>query len=358
MPFGQQGRRRKTRGYVLPAEDFLRLLDTADASDFAKDPLPGWSGPDTLFGAALIDPGASFDLDWVAAGIPFDATASSRPGAAEGPRAIRNASVVFSSYVSSLGEHEMLDMRTGEAFHYRRPRLGDAGDLHTYPTNPEKNFKAIALEVERLARKSKRLVLLGGEHTISFPAFVGVQRGLRARDPKGSLGFIQIDHHFDFGMESKIFGSLYHGSNARRISELPDVRPERMAFVGVGSVTRKAQFDDLTNAGYRILPATLMRREGVKATIVPLLRALLEHCSALYLSIDIDVLNSAEAPGTGNVSIGGLTTSELFDTLQAFHGVPLVAVDLVEVSPRYDPTGRTAQIAARALFELIYRSKP
>lgn len=340
----------------MPADDFVRLLEGVDASQFAADPRPGWSGPDTLFGARWIDVQDHADLDLAVAGVPYDATASSRPGAAEGPRAIRAASVVFSSYVSSLGEHEMLDMRTGKAFGYRRPRIVDAGDLHTYPTNPAKNFQAIAAEAEQLGRVARRVIFLGGEHAISFPTFVGVQRALRARDPGAVLGFVQVDHHFDFGNESAIHGPLYHGSNARRISELPGVRPEHMAFVGVGSVTRKAQFESLVRAGYAIVPASQLRREGPREAMAPVLRTLMERCSMLYLSIDIDVLSCADAPGTGNVTIGGLSAAELFDLLELFHDVPLAAVDLVEVSPRYDPSGRTAQIAARALFELVYRT--
>ena len=336
--------------------DFLRLLDDVTPEHFASDPRPGWAGPDTLFGAPQANPLAPPECEFVAAGIPIDATASSRPGASEGPRAIRVASGVFSSYIDSLGEHEMLDTRTGQVFRYQRPTVADVGDLHIYPTNPHKNFQAIATEVEAIAKCGACLLLLGGDHSVAFPNFVGVGNALRLKDPHTRLGYIQIDHHFDFGMHSAIHGSLYHGSNARRISELPDIAPQQMAFVGVGSVTRRDQFESLHGNGYGIVPAKRIREDGPEVALSSVFSQLMEQCSAVYLSIDIDVLDCSQAPGTGNVTVDGLGVGQLFDLVALLRKLPLVAVDIVEVSPRYDPTGRTAQIAAMLLFDLIFRN--
>lgn len=332
--------------------NFAELLDEIDASVFANDPRPGWAGPALLFNARGAPLSAlPSTADFIAAGVPFDGTASSRPGACEGPGAIRRASMVFSGYVDSLGEHPMHDMRTGKTFDYRKADVVDAGDLHVYPSDPLRTFKAVASEVEVLAKVGAFSLLFGGDHSISFPTFAGWQRAHAGK----RVGYVQVDHHFDFGDNSTIHGPLYHGSNARRISELPGMAPRQMAFVGVGSVTRKAQLDGLLRDGYHVVPACEIDRLGPAVALAPTLAELASCCDAVYLSIDIDVLDCSVAPGTGNVTIGGLSGGQLFDTVAELSRLPLTALDITEVSPRYDPTGRTAQIAARLLFELVYR---
>jgi agmatinase len=339
--------------------DFADLAESCDAAEFAADPRPGWSVPALLFGGSRSDLAARPEsTDFAAAGVPFDGTSSSRPGTAEGPLAIRQASSVLSSYLDSLGEHEMCDMRTGEEFRYRRARVVDAGDLHVYQTDTLRTFRAVASEVRTIAESGTRLLVMGGDHSVTFPAFAGWRAAIARTHPVERIGFVQVDQHFDFGRCSAIHGPLYHGSNARRISELRGMAPSCFAFVGVGSVTRKDQVHDLIARGYHIVPARELQRRGAAAALAPTLAILKQRCDVVYLSIDIDVLDASVAPGTGNVTVGGLTSGELLDVVAALRSLPLGAIDVVEVAPRYDPTGRTAQIAARLLFEFVYRPLP
>jgi len=338
------------------AERYLDLLSRTSALEFSDLPRPGWAGAMTLFSSPAVDlfaVSSESSANYVVAGVPFDSTASSRPGAAEGPLAIRAASRTFAAYLSTLGEHEMVDTRTGRVFRYRKPVIVDAGDLHVFPTDPKRNFVAIASEAELLASSGATPVFLGGDHSVAFPLFAGVQRALVARG-RGNVGYVQVDHHFDFGMESAIHGPLYHGSNARRNSEVPGMRPESMAFIGVGAPTRRAQLESLRASGSYVVPATELRARGTSA-IAPILESM--RCDAVYLSIDIDVLDAAHAPGTGYATSGGLDVPALADLLEALSALPISAIDLVEVAPRYDPTGRTAQFAAQLLFDLLCRKK-
>lgn len=318
-------------------------------------PLPGWAGVATLFGAPLVSAAEHGSVDYLAAGAPFDGTTSSRPGAAEGPAAIRQASRVFAANLGSLGEHRMVDTRTGECFRYLRPRLADAGDLHVYPSDAARTCDSLASEVRQLACSGATLLLFGGDHSVSFPLFAGVAA---ARGGARGLGYVQVDHHFDFGRYSAIHGPVYHGSNARRISEVEGMAPTQMAFVGIGSTTRRDQLDELTGSGYQVISAATLRREGAAPALADAIGKIAKSCQGVYLSIDIDVLNAAEAPGTGGVTFGGLDAATLMDTLFCLRSLPLVAIDLVEVAPRYDPTGRTALLAAQIIFELIHRSPP
>ncbi|MGW7817387.1 arginase family protein [Streptomyces puniciscabiei] len=338
--------------------DFEALQNSVKAEDFEEDPLPGWAGVGTLFGAPTTRAG-QVDVGedgWVVSGVPFDATASSRPGAAEGPRAIRQASLVFSSYLTSLGQWRMLDTRTGQAFRYRAPQVADAGDLHVYPTDTVRTFQAVAAESRRLSRSAPRLIFLNGDHSCTFPTFAGFRAG-RVDRGAGRVGFINIDHHFDFGNWSTLHGPLYHGSNSRRISEIPQMHPEDMAFVGVGDVTKYDQYRGLIDSGFHIVPGSQIVRDGAAAALRPLIDELGSRCDTVYVSLDIDVLDSASATGTGHVTMGGISTGDLLDVYEELRALPVGAVDMAEVAPRYDPSGGTAQIAARLLFEFLFRTE-
>ena len=335
---------------IPPVEIYLDRI--RGALRLEPDPvLPGWAGLATLFGAPAL-PFWEASTDVIAAGVPYDATASSRPGAAEGPLAIRAASRIMAWQLKSLGTERMYDTRTGKEFSYRHPSLCDVGDLPVYPSDALRTFDALASRAAILAERGKKLVFLGGDHSIAFPLFTGFSGAHRG--DVDEVGYVQVDNHFDFGDRSAIHGHLYHGSNARRISELPGFDPRRMAFVGVGHPTRLGQYQGLLRDGYHIVPAAEIRRAGVTEALAPAISSL-RRCRTIYLSIDIDVLDAAAAPGTGAVTIGGLDPGTLLDIVEALAPLPIGAIDLVEVAPRYDPTGRTAQLAAHVLFELLFR---
>jgi arginase family enzyme len=333
-----------------PADVYLDRIRGALLLD--PDPLlPGWAGLATLFGVPAL-PFGDANTDVIVAGVPYDATASSRPGAAEGPLAIRAASRIMAWQLKSLGPESMFDTRTGKEFGYRHPSLCDVGDLPVYPTDPLRTFDALASHAAILAERGRKLVFLGGDHSIAFPLFAGFSGAHRG--DVGDVGYVQVDNHFDFGDHSAIHGYAYHGSNARRISELPGFDPRKMAFVGVGHPTKLGQYRGLLRDGYHIVRAAEIRRAGVAEALAPVVDSL-RRCRTVYLSIDIDVLDASAAPGTGAVTIGGLDPGTLLDIVEALAPLPIGAIDLVEVAPRYDPTGRTAQLAAHVLFELLFR---
>ena len=336
--------------------DFDAIQRGVRPDEFRADPLPGWAGLGTLFGAPATDP-ARLDLPggWAVAGVPFDGTASSRPGAAEGPRAIREASVVFASSLRSLGEWEMLDTRTGRTFRYRAPSVVDVGDLHVYPTDTVRTFQAVAAESRDLAERAGRVIFLNGDHSATFPTFAGFRAAHLGQDADRVIGFVNIDHHFDYGNWSVLHGPLYHGSNSRRISELPGMRPENIAFVGVGDVTKYEQYQGLVAAGHHVVPAARIVRDGARKALAAVVEDLAARCDTVYVSLDIDVLDTSAATGTGHVTMGGIQVGGLLDVYESLRDLPIGALDIAEVAPRYDPSGATAQIAARLLFEFVFR---
>jgi agmatinase len=232
--------------------------------------------------------------------------------------------------------------------------MRDVGDLHVYPANMEKQAQATAAEVHRLALDYDTVVLLGGEHSISFPAYVGVATAIAARG-EGTVGYLQIDHHFDFGDRSPLYGGLYQGSNARRISEVRTCGPAGQAFVGQGDLTSHEQYAELQKDGYILRTMEEIRRVGFRTALQEATTLALESADRLYVSIDVDVCDASALPGTGNVTIGGISSAEFLESAGVLRGLgsKLACVDVVEVAPRYDPTGVTSGVVARLLFEML-----
>ena len=332
----------------------LFAVSDKDWRNFDDDPLPGWASRSmALFDAPSARLSDESHVECGVFSVAFDSTASSRIGSRDGPRSIREASLVYSSQLRSRGACELLNTRTGAIVEVRERNVVDFGDCHVYPSNPERQVRATAAESYRAASRSELTVMLGGEHTLSFPAYCGVAAALKARG-KHRLGYVQIDHHFDFGNHSVLHGPYYHGSNARRISEHPSASMRTIGFVGPGDLTSAAQFAHLQQSGAAVRTMADIRRTNFLVALDEVLAHVAAECDSLYISLDIDVCDSSAAPGTGHVTIGGLSAYELLSAPSVLQRYPIAALDIVEVSPRFDPGGVTAHLAARFLFEWLF----
>lgn len=322
---------------------------------YRHDPLPGWAcRAGTLFDV----PAANLEapqkgLDVAVCSVPFDTTASTRVGARTGPAAIREASLAYVSQTRSRPDTDLLHLRSGERLRPRQCEVADFGDLHVYPSSPDRQVSATMAEVMRLGLISSQVVILGGEHTISYPAVGGLAHALNETTPGRRLGYLQIDHHFDFGDVSILHGRYYHGSNARRIAELPAITPRGMAFVGMGDLTSASQYQRMIEDGITILPMAEVRARGFKTCLTEACQSLLRSTDALYVSIDIDVCDAAVACGTGNVTVGGVSSADFLAIADVLRQFPVIGLDLVEVNALLDPSGVTAHLAARLLFEFL-----
>jgi len=250
-------------------------------------------------------------------GAPYDATASFRRGARYAPAAIRWTSQSIESYSS------MLDGDLREAV------LLDHGDLQVESLAPEAMVTAVAGAIGVLPGLP---VLLGGVHTVS----VGAVRALAARHP--DLHLVVLDAHLD--LREEYDGSPWsHACTTRRLADALD--PTRIALFGVRSGAREefAAAGGLlaTERSLRVSRSLWARLEG----------------RPIYLSIDIDVLDPAVAPGTGNPEPAGPGAAELLDFLRVLAPLRVVGIDVVEVAPPYDPSGRTVILAAAIVREAV-----
>lgn len=262
---------------------------------------------------------------YIVLGVPFDHTSTYRPGSRSGPRAIREASMNIETY--SLRNKIDIELVP----------IHDAGDLHVVDDAAE-TLRRLGLVTKDILDASKMPIVMGGEHTVSL----GTVRSL----PK-STGVISLDAHGDLRDEYG-GGKLSHATVLRRISEVVGV--DGVLVCGVRALCREeVEFIEKNKIGHM----TPWEMREIGATKV--CQRVSEFCrgfSQVYLTIDIDALDPAFAPGVGNPESEGITPAELLMVACAVAKEQMVGFDLVEVSPNYD-TGATAAVAARVMFEII-----
>ena len=276
-------------------------------------------------------------------GVPFDWGTTHRPGARFGPKAIRE-----SDYLPPDGYRPHLDAGLDP--------LGvlpvvDAGDVPLLPGYIEQSLRNIEVAVHAIAARGAIPLVLGGDHTVTYPNATGVARHVGF----GDVALVHFDAHADTGMSH--FGQLHgHGTPMRRLIESGAVPGHRFVQIGL--------------RGYWPDPETLawMREQGMRSYFMAdivrrgldevveeaVAHAVAGGAKGVFLSVDIDVVDPGMAPGTGTPEPGGLTARQLLDTVRRLgRGLHIVGADLVEVCPVYDqPMDLTAALANRVVLEL------
>ena len=293
---------------------------------------PRFAGPDTFARLPRLE-----DVGRAAVailGAPFDSGVSYRPGARFGPGAVRAASKLLRPY------HPALDVHPWEV-----QQVADAGDAAINPFVIEEavgNIEAAALAT---LDRAERLVTIGGDHTIALPLL----RAVNAR--RGRCALLHFDAHLDTW--DTYFGASYtHGTPFRRAAEEGVLDTARSMHVGIrGPLYAGGDLQEDEALGYRLISTVEIAREGVARAIERMRERVGE--GPVYVSVDIDVLDPAHAPGTGTPEPGGLTTRELQELLRGLDGLPIAGADVVEVSPAYDHAELTGLAAAQVVYELL-----
>jgi len=273
-------------------------------------------------------------------GIPFDAATGYRPGARLAPRAIRDASTRY-ALPWGAGNPGYWDVEEDQVF-LRGCRLGDAGDVDPLYTDLGALDERTEVLVGAVLRAGAIPLGLGGDHSVTYPilrAFAGLGR---------TVDILQIDAHLDFSQDVGGF-TRSNSSPIRRAGELPWVGPVTVSGVRGIRASREA-WQAARQRGHRMVLA----RDGLAAAL-----AALPVGRDLYITLDIDGLDPAVAPGTSSPEPGGLAFREVRAILRhAAQGNRIVGADVVEVNPYLDPTGVTSLLAARLLLEIMACAAP
>ncbi|HKI58179.1 MAG TPA: arginase family protein [Trueperaceae bacterium] len=265
-------------------------------------------------------------------GVPFDEGASSRPGARFGPMALRDASGRY-----ALSSEGFYDLEAG-VMRLAGARLVDVGDVDPIQNAVTETFDRVTSAARRLRTVARLPVFVGGDHSVSFPV-------LRAYDDVPDLHVVQLDAHLGFSDVRR--GSRFTGATAfrRATEEVPGLK--RITALGLRELNSGREAVDKARArGHALLTARRVREdlEGALAEI--------PERAAVYLSIDVDVLDPAVLPGTSDPEPDGLGYAHVMRLIDAVVGRNrLIGLDLVELAPHLDPTGRSAQVAARLLMD-------
>jgi agmatinase len=305
--------------------------------------LPSMFGPDVTFlGVPRLESLGDISADIVFLGAPFDSGASHRAGARFGPQAIRSTDYLphdGSRPSLALGVDPLVDMR-----------VTDAGDVMMPPGEMSASLAALESAVEMVARSGAIPVILGGDHTVTFPDATGVARSVGW----GRLSLIHFDAHADTGDTQ--FGSLYgHGTPMRRLIESGAVRGDRFLQIGLrGYWPEPPTLDWMASQNMRSYEMSEIVSRGLDECLTEAFSIATSDCDGVFLSVDVDVVDPGMAPGTGTPEPGGLTTRQLLDAVRRIAmELPLAGVDVVEVSPPYDHAEVTAYLANRVVLEAL-----
>jgi agmatinase len=294
--------------------------------------VPRFAGPTTFARLPTLE--AVERCDVAIAGIPFDSGVTYRPGARFGPSAIRQGSRLLRGYHPTL-----------ETEPFAQQQVADAGDVACTPFDIEQALTEIQAGIAELLHRSRHVVSLGGDHTVALAAL----RAIKERF--GPVAVVHFDAHLDTW--GSYFGAAYtHGTPFRRAAEEGLLARDRSVHVGLRGPLFTA--DDLpqdSDLGFRQIDTTAVAEQGA-AAVANQVRDRVGD-APVYVSVDVDVLDPAHAPGTGTPEAGGLTSRELLQLLRGLAGLPLVGADVVEVAPAYDHAEITAVAAAHVVYELL-----
>src|SRR6266702_342619 len=279
--------------------------------------VPRFAGAGSFARIPEIDRVADYDVAIL--GVPFDSGVSYRPGARFGPMAVRQASRHLRP-----GYHVELGCAP-----FGEIQVVDAGDVPVTPFVIDTAMEQIQAHAAELLTGGRKVIAIGGDHTIALPMLRSVVR------EHGPVALVHFDAHLDT-WDTYFDAPVTHGTIFRRAFEEKLLVEDHSIHVGIrGPVYGQADLDVLGTAG---TIAAITDRAGD----LP-----------VYLSLDIDVLDPAFAPGTGTPESGGLTSRELLRVLRGLTTVNLISGDIVEVAPPYDQAEVTSIAAATVIFDLL-----
>jgi agmatinase len=294
--------------------------------------VPRYAGPATF---ARLPRADEVDRPDVAVlGIPFDSGVSYRPGARFGPAHIRESSRLLRPYNPAQ-----------RVSPFAAQQVADAGDIAVNPFSIDEAIATIERAARSLLEQVGCLLTLGGDHTVALPLL----RAVAARH--GPVAVVHFDAHLDTW--DTYFGAAYtHGTPFRRASEEGLIDRSGCLHAGVrGSLYTAEDLTQDSALGFQAVPAAELDHIGVTG----LLERIRERVGdrPVYVSVDIDVLDPAHAPGTGTPEAGGMSSRELLAALRSFGELNLVGADIVEVAPAYDHAQITGIAAAHVAYELL-----
>ena len=270
-------------------------------------------------------------------GVPFDQATVYRSGSSHGPRGLRQAS---EQYLPYLGEY---DIDLFEEF-----RLVDCGDVPVVPGDAARSRRLIAEYVGRILDAGAFPILVGGDHSIPIPAMDAVSARV-----DGRVGYLHFDAHLD--CQPDVAGERFtNWSGVARAVERDNVDPRNVALVGIrGALNPPEQFRFVREHGIAVYTMREIGRRGIEAVVADALERVTDGTAAFYVTWDTDVIDAAAMPGTDGPEPGGLTSGEALRAIELVGARRPIAMDIVELTPAYDPAGISTRLACYLIFDVL-----
>lgn len=266
------------------------------------------------------------DVDVVIFGIPYDGGVSFRSGTKDAPSELRNITYTISPTTEDFESFDNLKIKD----------LGDA-----VGNDRDEIFESAKVLAKEALEKEKFFIMIGGDHSVTIPVQAAIDESV-----SDDFGIIHIDAHFDL-CDDMGGDKLSHGSTERRALELNHVKSIKdIFFLGIRSI-ESDELEFYNNNPISVLSAKKISRIGAYE-VVKRVKEKMSHLSKIYITLDIDCLDPAYAAGTGTPQFGGLTSRELLTILEGLFDLPIIGMDIVEVSPKLDPS-LTSLFAARKI---------
>ena len=312
-------------------------IEDRSISTFSRGHQPAFAGINTFLKAPYVENVKEVGRHEVAVvGAPFDMGTTYRAGTRFGPQAIRRISALYDSYSVDMAVdlQEELD-------------LVDVGDVFVIPSNIEKSFDQIDRAVSFLVGEGVFPVVLGGDHSIGYPDV----RALAARI-EGRVGIIHLDRHLD--IQERDMDERMHTTPWFHATNIANAPPTNLVQMGIGGwYGSRPGVKVARGRGTTVLTITDIEEVGVEKAAEVALEVAWKDADAVYLSFDIDSVDAGFVPGTGSPEPGGLLPREALRLLRLIAHEGICGMEVVEVSPPYDVSDMTAQLACRAVMDVL-----
>jgi agmatinase len=324
------------RGLELGLEAAPSVNDRT-ISTFARGHQPAFAGINTFRKVPYLEDVHEVSKHEVAVmGAPFDMGTTYRAGCRFGPQAIRRISALYDSYSVDMAVdlEEELD-------------LVDLGDVFVIPSNIEKSFDQIDRAVSWVVGEGVFPVVLGGDHSIGYPDVRGI-----APHIDGRVGIIHLDRHLD--IQERDMDERMHTTPWFHATNIPNAPPANLVQMGIGGwYGSRPGVKVARERRTTVLTITDIEEVGVEKAAEVALEVAWKDADAVFLSFDIDSIDAGFVPGTGSPEPGGLLPREALKLLRLIAHEGICGMEVVEVAPPYDVSDMTAQLACRAVMDVL-----
>ena len=278
-------------------------------------------------------------------GLAYDTTASlGWPGARYAPNQIRNS---LQWILNRIRDNKLFDTENNKVVDMSKLTIKDFGDVSISRYDHEKSVDELKACIDKVFAAGHSPILLGGDHSVTWP-------GIRSLydNTTGKIGIIHLDAHLDLVEDSPIQGKYSGSSEIRRAIETDRISGKNVVQIGIRGYNYAEHYDFIEKSGITVITPSKFFEEGARSIAELALEIASQGTEHIYLTVDIDVLDSAFAPGSGANEPGGITSHQLFTFIKSV--APYVDVmDIVEVNPMTDYRNMTSTVASTIIFDYI-----